>query len=700
MSNYVICDPNLKFYFDEDIRRKKTYLGWEDGYNLLLATANNHPEHDFYVLQNTESYAKLKSEGYFDDLFPNKNVKFVTDDLINSKYPGALNSVVDENGRILNDVKKVVDEQDLISDKIDGIICLTVPSEGNIPSFSRLEDGTYFSDTNEWARSFYADYFIRNHPEIPMVAFHVDERFVYQNKKINRTARIPDLILGFLDREHVVETPVYEYPNGMVSKETVTRKVKSIFGNNDHISLLNFKPTNHPDWKLGSIDNFFKKEKSTYPIELFYNQLRCNYTDDADSDYAFVDRLATFTRFGVFDQFSPEQLQLYTNIKYNDQDIVNSHKEYFNESLPKDEMIEHLADSKYCLIIGNSKKTPMSQKVWECLSIGVIPFFLQIEGVSEYGSEHYMTELYDFMPELLVVHNAEEMKERMEQLENDQDYKLRVVKRLMANWDEGFSTGKVVSDAILNGMAEAIKNPVNSFQSHKSRIKVHVVEGPKMSGKDAWIKKDVEDHGYKKDEYLIVHSDMKAPNDYKYFSDQLDLNFGPDTRFDHIPEGWSWKDISFEKIKAVYFSRNFVSEYVYGNYWFTVNLGLIGSKRFPLGSLDLSLLKYANLKVSDLKLLSRKGETIVLRYFLHDALIRQSIEKAMKERKGERYSDYEKESILASNRAFKTMNRFFIALSKDFDIDYIESPWKERSPFDLEEELHEKVKNVGFHNLI
>lgn len=669
----LITDPNAKFFFDEKIRNERTYLGAEDGYNILKAIANNHPENTYYVVQDTENYKELKEQKVFDKIFPYKNVVFYTDELL-ERYPDVKGRLT-KNHRLLNNVKKIVDMNDKLAKEIDAIVCLTVPSEGNITCLSRHKDGSLFTDDDEWNMAFYADYFIHNHPNVPLLAFHVDERFVYQYGKVERTSRVPDLIMGFEDRKIKINTPKYEYPNGMTSKETVDREVQSIYGSNDHISLLNFNVPSHPEWKLGDKENFNKKEKSAYPVKLFYNQLRFGYTEDPDSPFAFVDRLKTFKDFGIFDEFNKDQMQLFTNVPYNDPDIVDAYPDYFNQSLPKNEMIDELAKQKYCLIISNSKKTSMSQKVWECLSIGVIPFMLHMEGVSEYGSNHYINEIWDLVPEFTVVHSAKEMKEKIDYLESHPEDKQKVIDRLMANWNDGFVDGKVVSDAIIENTKKVIKNPVNAFKPFSKKIRRVYIDGPKLSGKTTEINKDIKKHNYKDNEYLIVHSNMKAPNDYLYFSDLLDMNFDrKNTVFDN--ESVDINDIKYENLKAVYYDRGCISEYVYGEIWEMINLGIIISDQFKLGTLDIDLLKHANIDVNDIKdLCSKDGIEVIVKYILLDKQIDKIVKRTKHERSEKRLNKYELDTLVASNRAFKTMNRLFEV--KNFK-NYQGIAWKER----------------------
>lgn len=666
----LITDPNAKIFFDEKTRNERTYLGAEDGYNLIKALANNHPENTYYIMQDTENYKELKERNIFDKIFPYKNVVFYTDELL-EEYPDAKGRLT-KNHRLLNSVKKVVDLNDKLAKELDAILCLTVPGEGNITCFNKMKDGTYFTNDDEWHMAFYADYFIHNHPDIPLLAFHVDERFVYQYGKVTRTSRIPDLIMGFQNRKIKVEVPKYEYPNGMTSDETKVREVQSIYGSNDHISLLNFNVPEHQDWKLGDKENFKKKEKNAYPIKIFYNQLRCGYTEDKESPFAFVDRLQTFKDFGLFDTFNEKELQMFTNMKYNDQNIINKYPDYFNQSLPKNKMINELAKQKYCLIIGNSKKTAMSQKVWECLSIGVIPFMLNMDGISEYGSNEYVTQIWDLVPELTVVHSAEEMKERIDYLESHPDDKQKVIDRLMANWDEGFVTGKTVSDAMIDNLKKVIKHPVNSFKPFTQKIRRVYIDGPKLSGKTSYIKDDIKANHYQDDEYLVIHSNMKAPNDYLYFSDLLDMNFGRDAVFDN--QDVDFNHIKYEKLKAIYFDRGCISEYIYGEIWEMINLGILKSDSFKLGTLDLNLIKHANIDIDDIKrLMNTKDLVLVIKYFLIDLQIDKAIK--MNDRSKERLTDYEIDTLKPSNNAFKVMNRLFS--TKRINDRYYGIKWKQ-----------------------
>lgn len=216
---------------------------------------------------------------------------------------------------------------------------------------------------------------------------------------------------------------------------------------------------------------------------------------------------------------------------------------------------------------------------------------------------------------------------------------------------------------------QIIANPINISRPIRKKVRTVVLEGPKLSGKDTFIREDIVKHNYKEDEYIICHSNPQAKNDYKYFSDQFDLIFDEETRFDYLPKGVkTYKDIDFNKIKAVYHSRNFLSEFIYGSIEFNIMLGLFKTDEYPLGSINIDKLRYARIDVSEVKLLAQKDIELIICYFKHDKYLDYAIELGKLNRSKERLTQYEQEVLKQSNYAFKTMNRLISIknLNKNF----------------------------------
>ena len=221
---------------------------------------------------------------------------------------------------------------------------------------------------------------------------------------------------------------------------------------------------------------------------------------------------------------------------------------------------------------------------------------------------------------------------------------------------------KIVNESSYRGIMRTIKwvynNPINAFIPYQKKIKINYYEGPKASGKTTLINEDIKKNNYQDDEYLIVHSTPKAPNDYIYFSNQLDLCFDNNyTPLDKGPQGDIYS-INWDKIKAVYIDRGILSEYVYGQMIENLIAGFQENSVKPYGSISIQYLKHCNVTPEDIKLLySKNNVNLFIKYFANKEVEKEAIKRALSERDESRLTQYEKEFIHPSNLGFKSMIR-------------------------------------------
>lgn len=425
------------------------YLGAINS-RLCREIIRSRPEHKFYFLTLIEDYYYKKYHKIFNIDYPNNNAIFSLNELLD-KYPGAKDHYY-KNKRILNDTKKIIDEMNNLADDLDAIICFGLSSNTGVAFYSRDNNGKYVDRNELEYNSFFANYFLINNPDIPLIAIEKNINRINTNYKY--LTRVPDdiFVMNNKDNKKYITFNTYDkqLPDGRTSKDKKNKQVK-------------------------------------------INEL-------------------------------------------------NSSKDAYNEIFKS------------------------------------ISYFIN-------------------------------------------------------NKDEG-----------------------NSFIPFRKKIKVNYYEGPKASGKTTLINKDIEDNNYKDNEYLILHSNVEAPNDYKYFSDQLDFNFDrKHSKFDHNYYK-SINEINWDNIKAVYIDRGILSEYVYGQMVENIIAGFQESKVKPFGSIDIKYLKHCNLLVNDIILLFNKNSIALnIKYFDNNKTEKEALKSAINERKASRLTQYEQELLHPSNLAFQAM---------------------------------------------
>lgn len=410
-------------------------------------------EYKFYFLTLIEDYYYKKYHKVFNIDYPNHNVEFSLNELLD-KYPEAKDHYY-KNKRILNDTKKIIDEINNLADDLDAVICFGLSSKTGVAFYSREHNGKYVDRDKLNYNSFFANYFLINNSDIPLIAIEKNANKI--NTNYEYLSRVPDdiFVINNKDKKKSVIFDTYDYQL--------------------------------PDGRM--LDNT-KKEVSI-------NEL-------------------------------------------NDCSKLDMYNEIFNA-------ISYYVDN-------------------ECKG--------------------------------------------------------------------------------------------NSFEPFRKKIKVKYYEGPKASGKTTLINNDIKENNYSDDEYLILHSNVEAPNDYKYFSDQLDFNFDrKHSKFDHNTYD-SVNNIDWNKIKVVYIDRGILSEYVYGQMVENIIAGFQESEVKPFGSIDIKYLKHCNLLVNDMILLFNKNDiTLNIKYFNNNKTEKEALESAINERKASRLTQYEQDLLHPSNLAFQAMIR-------------------------------------------
>ena len=89
------------------------------------------------------------------------------------------------------------------------------------------------------------------------------------------------------------------------------------------------------------------------------------------------------------------------------------------KEIPMTNLHETLYDTKYTISIGGSNGYPTSSKLWKMLIFGIIPFFYKKEDIEKFS-----------LPDFLYINSPEDLKNKIEILENNNDYYTEIWNKL------------------------------------------------------------------------------------------------------------------------------------------------------------------------------------------------------------------------------------------------------------------------------
>lgn len=141
------------------------------------------------------------------------------------------------------------------------------------------------------------------------------------------------------------------------------------------------------------------------------------------------------------------------------------------------DLIEEMEHTKYTLVIPIKKKW-VTSKFWKMLHFGILPFM----------HPYYDTQGNIPVNDFLRVETPQQFKERIQILENDEEFYKELLTETMNTFKDNFYTGKTLITNIYNGMLEImgktpdfkfpenidLKIPVNSFVNSNKQSNKHV----------------------------------------------------------------------------------------------------------------------------------------------------------------------------------------------------------------------------------
>lgn len=140
-----------------------------------------------------------------------------------------------------------------------------------------------------------------------------------------------------------------------------------------------------------------------------------------------------------------------TNTKINifgkwDEEILEKYPEYFR-SIPMSKMNEKVLSTKYTFILGRRFSNFTTQKYWEMINLGIVPFIHP-----SYDSDRLLP-----IPEFLRVKDVKELKEKIKFLQdNDKEYK-KILAELDDSLKEEYYDGTFINKMLEESIQELFK---------------------------------------------------------------------------------------------------------------------------------------------------------------------------------------------------------------------------------------------------
>lgn len=412
----------------ERTRNEQAFDSRAEPFLLLQLLSKHNPQNNYYVIDYVGYLNKYTKEQYIKD-FPNQNVFFP----VNEYADKIKNLGLEEHlhrSTMSKEAEAILDEMvDYLANEVKleyGISFYTFNYQG-IPGVTRKK-----TKPEEFcklricdSRSKYAIYFL-NKTNLPYITYVVDMRYI---KGSNTLFNMPKAIAGF--------------KNGEVTITSINGTTYEHYKNNDYSDKIVPMRYVYTDTLLSTMldpEELKKEHEKDIKLITFFNQ----QTDG-------IDRMKFLVDFGLFKEFTKDELQVYSNLKRlkktDDDYDLNGHSTQF--TVPHDKMIELMQRSKYTLIVPTySEFTEMSAKPWENMYTGTIPFMID----DKYGSEEWR-KIHN-MPEFFFVKDVHELRRKIELLESCSETRQLYVEQMKTKISE------IISGRLLN---EALNNLVQEF---------------------------------------------------------------------------------------------------------------------------------------------------------------------------------------------------------------------------------------------
>lgn len=415
----------------EKTRNEQAFDSRAEPFLLLQLLSKHNPQNNYYVIDYVGYLNKYTKEQYIKD-FPNQNVFFTV-----NPYVERIKALgLEENLQcttMSKEAKAILDEMvDYLINEIKleyGISFYTYNNQG-IPGITRKKTKPEefarlrISD----ARSKYGVYFL-NESKLPYITYVVDMRYIKSGTTI---VNQPKVIAGFKNGEVIINSingTTYEhYKNKDFSDKIIP--MRYVYTDTLLSTMLDpeeLKKTYEKDIKLIT----------------FFNQ----------QSYG-IDRMQFLVDFGLFEEFTQEELQVYSNLKRinktDDNYNLNGHST--KHTVSHSEMIKLMQRSRYTLIVPTYVDfTEMSAKPWENMFTQTIPFMID----DKYGSEEWRR--IHNMPEFFFVKDSKELREKIELLENSPTLRNCYIEQMKTKISEIIS-GRLLNAALHNLVDEFILN--------------------------------------------------------------------------------------------------------------------------------------------------------------------------------------------------------------------------------------------------
>lgn len=361
MANVAIARLGKSIRFRRKDIGLYAFSGAGEARTLFLTLARLNPQNTYYIVGKSD-YGRLKDEEKA-ELFPNNNVIDVW-----AEYK-------DHKGSIAN--------HEYVLAMMDGIKVDYGVMFGGVISLSLPNKTRKKKNPNEFAKPMacyynYASPVVNylNETKIPWVCCNTDTR--YYPMKADDILNPEKVIVGMWDTDLEVQRRCnYD------SDELVTHKVKSLYSRIETLFLAD----------EGKLPQDLELQANRSGLTIFHNQDGGIDKADTMKEYIIENGL-DFKAYGKWKSF----------------DGIDDR---FKGFLPFDELHKELQKTKYTFIIAGNEVTTCTMKFWECLEYGVIPFLHK-----NYDKDKILRG-YGF-PDFLRVNSPEELKNKIEIIENDE----------------------------------------------------------------------------------------------------------------------------------------------------------------------------------------------------------------------------------------------------------------------------------------
>ena len=458
-------------YLDQNKIDKYTYNGSQLNRDMIISLANNNPNYKFYVV-TTCMAARTSNEAIeLTNSFGNKYVKLTKQQILDNNRQKLKNIFVHDNVEFVTENKfrfhgndAIIEEQ--ISAKLNGLVEYLRNEKidfgvikggllnGHVPFLTPKisnpidENG----NINKAGRSAVVEYnsiysvYVVNNLKFPYITINDDDNFcgLRNGKRYNKNIIHPE-VLNINMYNGVNKYELYKSMDANDIKEA----------NEDSSKLIKYEV---PVIFKEGMDAILLKSKTLRDIDRDKIKL-----DNKSGMFIYVNfreknsiRYDRFNNFILNNDLNTEKI-IWSNLKEFKQNewengYYSQYGDIFSDNKGHKETMEKLCNSKYTFCMSVFKKQFCIGRFWEAIYCKCIPFIQResddnnelIDGI---GSKEWV-EMYN-VPEFLFVKTPEELKEKIELLENSNDKYLELIEQLDKMLKPEYSDPKMINNIII-----------------------------------------------------------------------------------------------------------------------------------------------------------------------------------------------------------------------------------------------------------